>query len=51
MGNMVRRGEKRNAYQLWVVNPEGTRLLGMPKHGLDDNIKTDIKEIGWECVN
>lgn len=51
MGNVVRTGEKRNAYQLWVVNPEGTRLIGMPKHRREGNINTDIKEIGWECVN
>jgi hypothetical protein len=46
MGNVARRGEKRNAYELWVVNPEGTRLLGMHKHRREDNIKTDIKE--WD---
>ena len=51
MGNVARSGEKRNAHWVWVVNPEGTRLLWMPKHRREDNIKTDIKEMGWECVN
>lgn len=33
------------------MNPEGTRLFEMPKHRREDNVETDIKEMGWECVN
>jgi hypothetical protein len=28
--------------------PEGCRLLGRPIPSLEDNIKIDFKEIGWE---
>jgi hypothetical protein len=33
-----------------VENPEGKRQLGMPRHGWDDNINMDIKEIGYKGV-
>jgi hypothetical protein len=39
-------GEKRNAYKLVLVKPEGKRPLGRPRHRWVDNIKTDLLEIG-----
>jgi hypothetical protein len=42
-------GEKRNAYNILVRNPEGKRPLGRSRHSWEDNIKTDLKEI-W-CNN
>jgi hypothetical protein len=36
---------KRNAYRALVGNPEGKRPLGRPR--LEDNIKMDLREIGW----
>jgi len=30
-----------------VKNPEGKRPLGRPRHISKDNIKMDLKEIGW----
>jgi hypothetical protein len=30
-----------------VGKPEGKRPLGRPRHGCVDNIKMDLKEIGW----
>jgi hypothetical protein len=30
-----------------VVKPEGKRLLGRPRHRWVDNIKIDLKEMGW----
>jgi hypothetical protein len=38
---------KRNAYWILVGKPEGKRLLGRPRLRLLDNIKTDVREIGW----
>jgi hypothetical protein len=31
--------------------PEGKRLLERPRHRYVNNIKKNIKEIGYECVN
>jgi hypothetical protein len=46
-GHVVRIGEKRNAYRILVGNPEGKRPLGRPRHRWVDNIKIDLREIGW----
>jgi hypothetical protein len=40
-------GEKRNAYRLLVGKPEGNRPLGRPGHRWVNNIKMDLREIGW----
>jgi hypothetical protein len=37
--------EGRGVYRLSVGRPEGSRLLGRPKHSWDDNIKIDLREI------
>jgi hypothetical protein len=34
--------EKRNEYRVLVGKLEGRRLLGMPKHRWEDNIKMEI---------
>jgi len=34
-----------------VWKPEGERSLGRTRCRWKDNIKMDITEIGWECVN
>jgi hypothetical protein len=41
-------GEKRNAYRILVENPEGKRPLGRPRRTWVDNIKMDLREIGWD---
>jgi hypothetical protein len=38
---------KRNAYGILVEKPEGKRPLGRPRYRLVDNIKMDLREIGW----
>jgi hypothetical protein len=40
--------EKRNAYRLLVGKPEGKRPLGRPRHRWVDNIKMDLREVGWD---
>jgi hypothetical protein len=40
-------GEKRNAYRILTGKPEGKRPPGTPKRGWEDNIKMDLREIGW----
>jgi hypothetical protein len=39
--------EKRNACRILVGKPEGKRPLGSPRHGWEDNIRMDLREIGW----
>jgi hypothetical protein len=39
--------EKRNAYRILVGKPEGKRPLGRSRRRWEDNIKMDLREIGW----
>jgi hypothetical protein len=39
-----------NAYNILAGKPEGKRPLGISKSRLEDNIKMNIREIGWEGV-
>jgi hypothetical protein len=41
-------GETRNAL---VIKPEGKRPLGRPRRRWVDNIKMDVREIGWDGVD
>jgi hypothetical protein len=38
----------RNAYKVLVGKPEGKRPLGRPRCRWVDNIKMDLREIGWD---
>jgi hypothetical protein len=44
-------GEKRNACEILVGKSEGKRPLGRPRRRQADNVKTDIREIGWGGMN
>jgi hypothetical protein len=44
-------GEKRNAYRTLVENPEGKRPLRRPRRRWVDNIKIDLREIGWDGMD
>jgi hypothetical protein len=50
-GHVARMGETRNAYKILVGKPEGKRPLGSTKGRWVDNIKIDLREIGWDGVN
>jgi hypothetical protein len=50
-GHVARIGEKRNAYRILVVMPEGKRPLGRPRRRCVDNIKMDLSEIGWDGMD
>jgi hypothetical protein len=43
--------EKRNAYRLLVVNPESKKPLLRTKCRRMDNIKMDLREIGWDGLD
>jgi hypothetical protein len=40
-------GEKRNAYRILVGTAERKRPLGRPRCRWEDNIKMDLRGIGW----
>jgi hypothetical protein len=44
-------GEKRNAYRILVGKPEGKRPLGRQRCRWVDNIKMDLREIGWDGMD
>jgi hypothetical protein len=45
--HVARTREKTNTYRMLMGKPEGKRALGRPRHRWDDNIKMDLREIGW----
>jgi hypothetical protein len=40
-------GERRGAYGALVGKPEGRRPLGRPRRRWEDNIKMELREVGW----
>jgi hypothetical protein len=46
-GHVARMGERRGAYRVLVEKPEGTRPLGRSRRRGEDNIKMDLREVGW----
>jgi hypothetical protein len=44
-------GERRGAYRLLVGSPEGQRPFRRCRQRWEDNIKMDIKELGWEGLD
>jgi hypothetical protein len=46
-GHVARIRENRNSYRILVENPEDERPLGGPRYRWEDNIKVDLREIGW----
>jgi hypothetical protein len=40
-------GERRGSYRDLVGKPEGRRPLGRPRRRWEDNIKMDLREVGW----
>jgi hypothetical protein len=43
--------EMRNAYEILVGKPEGKRPLGRHRRRGEDNIRMDLREMGWEVVD
>jgi hypothetical protein len=44
-------GDKRNAYRILVGKPEGKRPLERPRCRWVDNIKMDLREVGWDDMD
>jgi hypothetical protein len=50
-GHVAQIGEKGDAYKTLMGKPEGKRLLGRPRHRGGDNIKMDLRGMGWGGVD
>ena len=44
-------GESRGAYSFLVGKPEVRRPLVRPMRRLEDNIKMNLREVGWEGMD
>ena len=38
---------RRDAYRIFVGKSEGMRPFERPKRRWDDNVKTELREVGW----
>ncbi|KAJ4429695.1 hypothetical protein ANN_21896 [Periplaneta americana] len=47
-GHVARMDESRNACRVLVGRPEGKRPLGRPRCRWEDNIKMDLREVGYD---
>ena len=50
-GHVVHMGEGRGVYRVLVGKPEGRRPLGRPRRRWEDNMRTDLREVGCGCVD
>jgi hypothetical protein len=50
-GHVAQMGEVRGAYNILVGRPEGRRPLERPRCRWEDNIKMDLREIGFGDVD
>ena len=48
---MARMGKNKGVYRVLVGRPEGKRQLGKPRRRWEDNIKIDLQEVEWKCVD
>jgi hypothetical protein len=44
-------GWTRNACRILVENPEGKRPLGRPRRRRVDNIRINLREVGWDGMD
>jgi hypothetical protein len=44
-------GDERNAYRILVGKPEGKEPLGRHRRRWEDNIKMNLSEIEWCCMD
>jgi hypothetical protein len=51
VGHVARIGERRDAYRALVEKAEGRRPLGKPGRRWEDNIKMDLREVGWRNMD
>jgi hypothetical protein len=44
-------GDRSGAYIVLLARPEGKRPLGRPRCRWKDNIKVDLREVGWRSLD
>jgi hypothetical protein len=44
-------GEMENAYKILVGKPELKRPLGRHRHRWEDNVRMDLRQIGWVSMD
>ena len=49
--HVARMEERRGVYWVLVRKPEGKRPLGRPRRRWEDNIKMDLSEVGYGCLD
>jgi hypothetical protein len=49
VGHVARMGKGKCAYRVLVAKPEERRSLGKSRRGWKDNIKMDLREVGWRA--
>jgi hypothetical protein len=50
-GEYSMHGRDENEYKILSVRPKGKRPHGRCRHRLEDNIRMDLREVGWEGVD
>jgi hypothetical protein len=50
-GHIAQMGKKRNVNRISVGKPGGKRPLGRPSHWWVDDIKIDLREMGWDGMD
>jgi hypothetical protein len=50
-GHVARMGKMANIYKILVGKPKGKTPRGRHRHMREDNIKMDVRETGWKCVD
>jgi len=50
-GHAARMGKSRNVYKILIRKPEGKGALGRPGRRWEDNIRMDLRKMGWEGVD
>ena len=50
-GHVMRMGEEVGVYRVLVGKPEGRRPLGRPRCQWVDNIRIDLQEVGYGCMD
>jgi hypothetical protein len=44
-------GKTKNAYKVLIGKPEGKRPLVRPNRRWEDNMRMDLREVGWKGVD